>query len=74
MVRLVPSGGDEAGEPIWSCATYPTCRGTLPIAEDRSSAGGSLAPADSRADRIRAGWLMALGLLVAIVLAYLLLM
>jgi hypothetical protein len=74
MVRLVPSGGDEAGEPIWSCAAYPTCRGTLPIAEDRSSAGGSLETVGGRADRIRGGWLLALGLLIAIVVAYLLLM
>lgn len=87
MVRLIVSGGEHAGEPIWSCATYPKCRGTVAVdeysvgvvAERASSATGSPAPAAFEAqergpaERIRRAWPVAFGLmLVAMLVAYLL--
>ena len=31
MVMLIAPGGPHAGQPIWSCSTYPACRGTIVI-------------------------------------------
>ena len=82
MVMLTAPSGDHAGQPIWSCSTYPMCRGMVAVADDpppefateRASrvAGGS-AQAHDRAGRITRVWPVAFGLmLMAILFVYLL--
>ena len=34
MVMLKAPSGPHAGQPVWSCSTYPTCRGTIVIEPD----------------------------------------
>jgi hypothetical protein len=62
MVMLVAPSGPHEGQPIWSCSTYPTCRGTIAIAPDaprpvehqiRSVPG---APAPSMIDALKRWW------------------
>jgi hypothetical protein len=42
MVMLNARSGPHAAQPIWSCSTYPKCRGTIAIA----IAEGPFEPAD----------------------------
>jgi restriction system protein len=34
MVRRIARQGAHAGHEFWGCSTFPTCRGTAPVAED----------------------------------------
>lgn len=69
---LIPPTGRHAGQPIWSCSTYPTCRGMIAVADDppnveaRPSFG-------AQAPRIGRAWLLAAGIgLIAVLVVYLL--
>ena len=66
MVTLTAPSGPHAGRPIWSCSTYPMCRGM--VADDPPSAEpprslGALTP------RIGRARLLAVGLVVVVILA-----
>ena len=72
MVTLTARSGPHAGQPIWSCSTYPICRGMVaaadepPRAEPQPSSG-------ARSRQISPGWLLAVGLvLVTILVLYVL--
>jgi hypothetical protein len=72
MVMLIAPTGRHAGHPIWSCSTYPMCRGVIAVVDDvpRGETQPSLV---GRASRTRRTWLLAVGLmLAAIILLYLL--
>jgi hypothetical protein len=72
MVTLTAPSGPHAGQPIWSCSTYPMCRGMVAVAGDPPRAEPQPI-IDARPRRISPLWLLALGLApVAILLAYLL--
>jgi hypothetical protein len=73
MVMLIAPTGRNAGHPIWSCSTYPRCRGMVAFAGDPPRRQESPpVPSVSRQVISRAR-LLAIGLvLMVIVLMYLL--
>ena len=73
MVLMTPSG-PQVGQPIWSCSTYPQCRG---MAADDPPRAEQPASIDARprwqTRRIGRAWLLVVGLmLVGISMMYLL--
>ena len=72
MITLIAPSGQHAGQPIWSCSTYPMCRGMVAAADDAPKPDPSPF-SGARPRRIGQGWLLALGLVsVAILLAWVL--
>lgn len=73
MITLIAPSGQHAGQPIWSCSTYPMCRGMVAAADDAPTPDPRPL-ARLRPRRIGGGWVLALWLVtVGILLAYALL-
>lgn len=52
MVMLTAPSGPHEGHPIWSCSSYPTCRGTIVIEPDAEQP----AEVPSMVDALRRWW------------------
>ena len=72
MVTLTAPSGPHAGQSIWSCSTYPACRGMV-AGTDASPSAEPQPIIDAPPRRVSRVWLLALGLVpVAIALGWLL--